>query len=73
MRTTAERCIMCHADHNPLHICRLVYEEPDDWVEVAVCTGCWKNAERRHLARLREREQAMLRAWCPPHSEEVQP
>jgi hypothetical protein len=68
-----DRCLVCRADFDAVHICRLVYEEPDDWVEVAICTASWRTAERRHQARLRERERRLLNEWFRPQKQEAQP
>jgi hypothetical protein len=67
---TTPRCLVCRSGWGDWFPCRLSDEaNPEDWIQVHICTGCWEAAQREHEAQLRERERQLLREWFPPHEE----
>ena len=67
--TMRRYCFSCGDDWGDHFPCRLSDEDnPEEWVQVFVCSTCWKNAERAHEARLRETERQLLASWVAPEA-----
>lgn len=68
---SSPRCISCSNSWGDAFPCRLTDEDdPEEWVQVYLCSACWQAAERQHQARLREQERRLLAEWVAPLVEE---
>jgi hypothetical protein len=64
------RCVSCGDSWGESFPCRLTDEDnPEEWVQIYICSACWQSAVRQHEGRLCEQERRLLAAWTAPLEE----